>query len=314
MKKKVSLVTGGAGFIGSNLINYLLEQGDEIICIDNLLTGDENNLLRLRNHPYFQLVKQDIREDFEIDNVDRVFHFAAIASPHLYLKDPIETSRINFEGTYKMLELSKKCNAKFLFASTSEVYGKLTNIPITENILGILNTQSTRSCYFESKRAAESLCFDFARKYNLEVRVARIFNTYGPNMSLFDQRVISNFIRLGLRKEALIIYGDGSQTRSFCYISDLIDGLLKFMNSTFSGPINLGSPDEIKINELAKRICQKLKLKKNIKYKLELYDEPKYRKPSIMLAKKILNWEPKIGLDDGLDLTIKSYKNRKSIL
>ena len=309
MARKINLVTGGAGFIGSNLIDYLLKKGEEIICLDNFSSGSIKNLSEFKSFSNFKILNQDVREFIDIDYVDNIYHLASIAAPSNYLNNPIETASINFQGTLNILQLANRCKSKLLFASTSEVYGQFISDPISEDSLGVLNTDSIRSCYFESKRAAESLCFDFSRKYDLQIKVVRIFNTYGPMMSLSDGRVISSFIKMGLNKESFTIFGDGEQTRSFCYISDLLNGLSKLMNSTFKGPINLGNPNQITIKELAYKISNKLNLDINFEYKPQLADEPRFRKPSILLAKEVLNWEPIISIDQGLDLMINYYIN-----
>ena len=303
-----NLVSGGAGFLGSNLIDYLLKRGENVICLDNFSTGSINNLKKFKNYEKFKIINHDVKDFILLEKIDKIWHFAAIAAPCNYLLNPVETSRINFLGTYNMLELAKINNAKFLLASTSEIYGKQTPALISEDSLGKLETNSIRSCYFESKRLAESLCFDYQRKFNLTVKVARIFNTYGPNFSISDGRVIGNFIIQSLRSGPLTIFGDGKQTRSFCYVSDLITALMMLMDSKISGPINLGNPNEIKIEDLAYLISNKINKKVDIHYKPALIDEPKERKPCIDLAKNVLNWQPSIDLDYGLDLTIKFYR------
>ena len=285
MKSQLNLVTGGAGFIGSNIIDYLLKKNEKVICLDDFSSGNIKNLLNFRSNVDFKLVNHDVRKFIEIDNIDKIWHFASIASPFNYLKNPIETSRVNFLGTYNMLELARKNKSRLLFASTSEIYGQVNNRPIKEDSLGILNTNSSRSCYFESKRVAESLCFDYARKFDMKVKVARIFNSYGPNMSLLDRRVVGNFIKQSLNSESLTIYGDGEQTRSFCYISDLIIGLTKIMESSFFGPVNVGNPNEISIKKLAIIISNKLNKNIVFEYRPRLIDEPMNRKPCIDLVK-----------------------------
>ena len=309
MKSQLNLVTGGAGFIGSNIIDYLLKKNEKVICLDDFSSGNIKNLLNFRSNVDFKLVNHDVRKFIEIDNIDKIWHFASIASPFNYLKNPIETSRVNFLGTYNMLELARKNKSRLLFASTSEIYGQVNNRPIKEDSLGILNTNSSRSCYFESKRVAESLCFDYARKFDMKVKVARIFNSYGPNMSLLDRRVVGNFIKQSLNSESLTIYGDGEQTRSFCYISDLIIGLTKIMESSFFGPVNVGNPNEISIKKLAIIISNKLNKNIVFEYRPRLIDEPMNRKPCIDLVKSVMDWEPKVNINDGIDLTINFLKN-----
>ena len=314
MEEINNLVTGGAGFIGSNLIKHLLKKDEKVICLDNFTFGNLENISKLIKNPKFKIIKNDIRHPLDIENINKIWHFASIASPNNYLKSPINTAKINFLGTLNMLELAKKNNAKFLFASTSEIYGNEVNYPINEFVNGILKTQNSRSCYFESKRLSETICFDYARQFNLDIKVARIFNSYGFNMSLSDGRVIGNFLKQSFKSEPLTIYGDGKQTRSFCFISDLISGLEKLMNSSQIGPINLGNPEEIEIKSLAEKICKKNNKEIKFSYQNELIDEPKRRKPCIKLAKKLLNWEPKISLEEGLDLTIDFFKKNRNLL
>ena len=302
-----NLVTGGAGFVGSHLIKKLLNHKEEVICLDNFFTGRKSNLSSVVNNPLFEIIRHDVTEPITLE-VDRIWHLACPASPIHYQYNPIKTSKTSFLGTYNMLGLARRVGARILLASTSEIYGDPEIHPQPENYRGSVNTVGIRSCYDEGKRIAETLCFDYQRMHNVEVRIARIFNTYGPYMLPNDGRVISNFIVQALRNEPLTIYGEGSQTRSFCYIDDLIDGLMNLMNSNYSSPINLGNPEEFSIVELAKLV--KLKINKDLSLikKPLPKDDPTQRKPIIDLAKKELNWYPKVNLHSGLNLTIDYFK------
>jgi len=303
-----NLVTGGAGFLGSHLIDKLMASGQEVFCIDNFFTGRKNNLTQWHDNPNFEIIRHDITEPILLE-VDRIWHLACPASPIQYQLNPIKTTKTSFLGTYNMLGLARRTKARIFLASTSEIYGDPEVHPQPEEYRGNVNTIGSRSCYDEGKRIAETLCFDYQRMHNTEVRVGRIFNTFGPRMLKDDGRVISNFIIQALNKDNLTIYGDGSQTRSFCYVSDLIDGIYKLMNSDFSGPINLGNPIEITIKEIAEIIIKKIEPSLNIIFKPLPEDDPKRRNPDIARAKEILNWEPKIKLSDGLDKTINYFKN-----
>ena len=302
-----NLVTGGAGFLGSHLVEYLIDSGEEVICLDNYFTGGKENITQLLKNHRFELIRHDVVEPIFLE-VDKIWHLACPASPKNYQYNPIKTSKTSFMGTYNMLGLANRVKAKFLMASTSEVYGDPEINPQPETYRGCVNPIGIRSCYDEGKRIAESLCFDYKRMHNLDIRVARIFNTYGPRMQVNDGRVVSNFIVQALMGKEITIYGDGNQTRSFCYVDDLINGLVKLMNSDYHGPINIGNPNEFTINQLASFV--KEKINKKIKFKrVELpMDDPMQRRPDIKLAKKELNWEPKISLDDGLDKTISYFK------
>lgn len=303
------LVTGGAGFIGSNLIKKLISKNEEVICLDNFLTGDLKNLDKFLNNRNLQIINHDIVEP-KYFKINKIWHLAAPASPLQYQKYPIETSKIILNGMFNILELAKINNATLLFASSSEVYGDPEEHPQDESYKGSVNQLSQRSCYVEGKRMAESLCFDYIRTYKIDIKIARIFNAYGPHMQPNDGRVISNFICQALSQEPLTIYGDGSHSRSFCYIDDLIEGLLLFMNSEYSGPINFGNKEEINIEQLSILIKNKLNHKlKNI-YLSKLEDEPTKRLPSLKKVKKLLKWEPKVYLGKGLDLTIDYFKGR----
>ena len=302
-----NLITGGAGFIGSHLINKLLNDGEDVICLDNYFTGSKNNLKNFFDNPNFELIRHDVTEPILVE-VDKIWHLACPASPIHYQRNPIKTSKTIFLGTYNMLGLAKRVNAKFLLASTSEVYGDPEVSPQDELYRGKVNTTGLRSCYDEGKRIAETLTSDYKRIHGLDVRIARIFNTYGPNMSPNDGRVISNFIVQALNNKSLTIYGDGKQTRSFCYVDDLIDGLTKLMQSNYTNPMNLGNPDEFKIIELAEIIKRKISSNLPIEKKELPEDDPIQRKPDINLAIKKLNWTPKIKLNEGLDKTIEYFK------
>lgn len=311
-----NLVTGGAGFLGSNLIDNLMSSGEKVICLDNYLSGRKINLKRWMNNPRFSFIEHDIITPIKIkNNIDKIWHLACPASKTAYKKDPINTSKINYLGTYNMLILAKNFNAKFLLASSSEIYGQPEVHPQTEIYNGSVNCIGERSSYIEGKRIAESLCFDFKRLFNIDVKIARIFNTYGPKMKINDGRVIANFIVKCIRNEPIIIYGEGSQTRSFCYVDDLINGLNLLMKSNYSGPMNIGNPQELKILELAKLISSKIGNDLKIVYEDLPADDTFKRKPCINLANNALGWEPKISLDLGIEKTMnyfrKELKNSK---
>ena len=301
-----NLISGGAGFLGINLTKKLIDNGEEVICLDNFSTSDENNISIFFSNPNFKLIKQDVMEPLDIE-IDRIWHLACPASPHYYLKDPIETSKIIFYGTYNLLKLAQKQNAKFLFASSSEIYGE-SNTPQVEHDNGSVCSISKRSCYREGKRLAESLCFDFYRTFLIDIKIARIFNTYGPYMLQRDGRAISNFIHQAINNQSITLNGTGNQTRSFCFIDDLIEGLIKLMDSTYNKPINLGNNEEITIFELANIIKNKINpnilLIKNPKAE----DDLMRRRPNIKLAKNLLEWEPKVNLENGLNITIDFFK------
>ena len=301
-----NLVTGGAGFIGSNLIDKLIKNGENVTCLDNFTTGNKINIRDWEKDSNFTLIEHDIINPINLE-VDRIWHLACPASPQYYLKNPLETSKSNFLGTLNMLNLAKELNIKIFFASSSEVYGDPFKHPQDESYNGNVNPIGVRSCYEEGKRIAESLCFDYQRLFKTNICVARIFNTYGPKMKYNDGRVISNFINQALNNQPLTIYGNGNQTRSFCYIDDLVECLIKLMNSTFSGPINIGSDEEISINQLGYLINKKIRnynliLKKDIQI-----DDPQIRKPDLNLIKRLINWEPETSLEEGLEKTIKYF-------
>lgn len=312
---KTILISGGAGFVGSNLCSYLVAKGEKVICVDNFHTGSADNLKGL-DPSLLSIIEHDITEPLKIEeSIDEIYNLASIASPQHYLKDPIQTLKTNVIGSLNMLELACENDAKILQTSTSEVYGDPSEHPQKEAYRGNVNPIGVRACYDEGKRAAESLFFDFNRIHGTRIKVARIFNTYGPNMNPYDGRVVSNFIIQALKGEDITIYGEGKQTRSFCYIDDLVDGLYKMMNSRedFSGPVNIGNPGEFTILELAQKIIQKTDSKSELIFCPLPSDDPVKRKPDIGLAKKELDWEPKIKLDEGLDKTIKYYSDLLNI-
>ncbi len=305
--KIINLVTGGAGFLGSHLIDRLMDKGEEVICIDNFFTGNKINLIQWFNNSNFELIRHDITKPITLE-VDRIWHLACPASQIHYQFNPIKTAKTSFLGTYNMLGMAKRVGAKFLLASTSEVYGDPEVHPQPESYRGNVNPIGIRSCYDEGKRIAETLSFDYKRSHDLDIKVARIFNTYGPRMLPNDGRVVSNLIMQGLKNESMTLYGDGKQTRSFCYVDDLINGLIKLMNSNINGPTNLGNPNEITIIELAKIISNKLNINENFIFKDLPLDDPLQRKPVIKEAKDKLNWSPLVDLNQGLEKTINYFK------
>ena len=306
--KKRNLITGGAGFLGSHLAKQLLKKGEEVICLDNLFTGCKSNIQDLFEYREFEFIRHDVTEPITLE-IDNIWHLACPASPIHYQFNPIKTTKTSFMGTYNMLGLAKRVGAKFLLASTSEVYGDPKEHPQTESYKGSVNTTGIRSCYDEGKRIAETLCSDYQRIHGVEVRIMRIFNTYGPNMRFDDGRVVSNFIVQALKNEKITLYGDGNQTRSFCYVDDLINGMILLMESNYQNPINIGNPNEFSIKQLADLV--RTIINPNLKFDYEELpsDDPKQRKPCIKLAKDLLNWEPKIELKDGLIKTIDWFKN-----
>ena len=305
------LVTGGAGFIGSHLIDRLMEQGHEVICLDNFYTGVRRNIVKWLGNPYFELIRHDITEPIRLE-VDQIYHLACPASPIHYQYNPVKTIKTNVLGTMYMLGLAKRVKARFLLASTSEVYGDPDVHPQTEEYRGNVNCIGPRSCYDEGKRVAETLAFEYYREHKVDIRVARIFNTYGPRMLENDGRVVSNFVVQALRGEPLTVYGQGSQTRSFCYVSDLVEGLMRLMNGDFIGPVNLGNPDEYKILELAQVIQGMINPEAELVYKPLPEDDPKQRQPDITRAKTYLDWSPTIPLSQGLKMTIEDFRSRLS--
>ncbi|MHC0063939.1 UDP-glucuronic acid decarboxylase family protein [Nostoc sp. UIC 10890] len=303
------LVTGGAGFIGSHLIDRLMTAGHELICLDNFYTGHKRNILKWLGHPYFELIRHDITEPIRLE-VDQIYHLACPASPVHYQYNPVKTVKTNVMGTLNMLGLAKRVKARFFLASTSEVYGDPEVHPQTEEYRGSVNPIGIRSCYDEGKRIAETLAFDYYRQNKVDIRVVRIFNTYGPRMLENDGRVVSNFIVQALRGNPLTVYGDGSQTRSFCYVSDLVEGFIRLMNSDYIGPVNLGNPGEYTILQLAQTVQNMINPEAQIKFEALPSDDPRRRQPDITKAKTWLNWEPTIPLQEGLKLTIEDFRDR----
>ncbi len=302
-----NLITGGAGFLGSHLAKKLLEKGEEVICIDNFFTGSKKNINDFIKHHNFEFIRHDVTEPIKLE-VDKIWHLACPASPIHYQYNPIKTTKTSFMGTYNMLGLAKRVGAKILLASTSEVYGDPKEHPQRESYKGSVNTIGIRSCYDEGKRIAETLCADYKRVHDVDIRIIRIFNTYGPNMRFDDGRVISNFIFQALRDEKITIYGEGSQTRSFCYVDDLINGMTLLMESDYQYPVNIGNPNEFSIKELADVVRNLINPNLEFEYKKLPQDDPHQRKPSIELAKELLNWEPKVELEEGLLKTIEWFK------
>lgn len=301
------LVTGGAGFIGSNLCARLLDEGDDIICLDNFFTGSKDNIRKFIGNNRFELVSHDITKEYFAE-VDQIYNLACPASPPHYQYNAIKTIKTSVLGIINMLGLAKRCKATILQASTSEVYGDPKIHPQTEDYWGNVNPIGIRSCYDEGKRCAETLMMDYHRQNNVDTKIVRIFNTYGPNMAQNDGRVVSNFILQALKNEDITIYGDGSQTRSFCYVDDLIEGLIRMMNSKLVGPVNLGNPSERTILDFAKLIIKLTNSKSQIIYKPLPSDDPTQRQPDISLAKNELDWEPKIDIEEGLMKTINYFK------
>jgi len=307
--RKRVLVTGGAGFLGSYLCELLLKDGHEVLCVDNFYTGRRANIRHLITHPYFEVLRHDVCFPLYVE-VDEIFNLACPASPVHYQFDPVQTTKTSVHGSINMLGLAKRVKAKILLASTSEVYGDPRVHPQPETYWGHVNPIGLRACYDEGKRCAETLFFDYHRQHNLRIKVARIFNTYGPRMHPNDGRVVSNFIMQALKGEEITVYGDGSQTRSFCYVDDLIDGLVRLMNSPddFTGPVNLGTPYEFTILQLAKLVIKLTGSKSKIVYKPLPPDDPKQRQADITLAKKALQWESTTPLEKGLRKTIQYFK------
>jgi UDP-glucuronate decarboxylase len=304
------LVTGGAGFLGSHLCEKLLERGHEVLCVDNFYTGRKANIAHLMQHPSFEMMRHDICFPLYVE-VDEIYNLACPASPIHYQYDPVQTTKTSVHGSINMLGLAKRLKAKILQASTSEIYGEPTVHPQPESYWGNVNPIGSRSCYDEGKRCAETLFFDYHRQYSwLVIKVARIFNTYGPRMQPHDGRVVSNFIMQALKGEDITVYGNGSQTRSFCYVDDLIEGLIEFMQTadSFTGPVNLGNPQEFSILELAEKILKLTNSKSKIVYQPLPADDPSQRQPDITLAKHTIGWEPLIPLEEGLRRTIRYYK------
>lgn len=309
---KTILVTGGAGFLGSHLCDRLLAQGHHVICLDSFLTGGRDNLLHLKNERNFSLIEQDVIHPVELEHVDEIYNLACPASPVHYQHDPIHTMQTSVIGAMNVLELARRTGARIFQASTSEVYGDPLIHPQTEAYLGNVNSIGPRACYDEGKRAAETLFFDYHRRYGVEIKVVRIFNTYGPRMAANDGRVVSNFIVQALRGEDLTIYGDGSQTRSFCYVDDLVDGFIRLMNSgpEALGPVNLGNPGEFTMLELATQVLRLTGSSSKFSFQELPQDDPKQRRPDITRARELLGWEPNVELEVGLERTIEYFKRQ----
>ena len=305
------LVTGGAGFVGSHLCDRLVEQGDDVVCLDNFFTGDKRNIAHLFGRSNFELVRHDVTFPLYVE-VDQIYNLACPASPVHYQFDPVQTTKTSVHGAINMLGLAKRTGARILQASTSEVYGDPEVHPQTEDYWGRVNPVGTRACYDEGKRCAETLFFDYWRQHRLEIKVARIFNTYGPRMHPNDGRVVSNFIVQALKGLPITIYGEGNQTRSFCYIDDLVEGLIGLMNSEagVTGPVNLGNPNEFTIRQLADKVLAQTGSGSKIELKPLPEDDPQQRQPDITLATKLLDWGPKVDLDSGLDATIEYFRER----
>lgn len=310
MLNKKILVTGGAGFLGSHLCDRLIERGDEVLCVDNLFTGTKANIAHLLSHPRFEFMRADITFPLYVE-VDEIYNLACPASPIHYQFDPVQTTKTSVVGAINMLGLAKRVKAKILQASTSEVYGDPEIHPQVESYRGCVNPIGIRACYDEGKRCAETLFFDYHRQHNLQIKVMRIFNTYGARMHPNDGRVVSNFVIQALQGKDISIYGDGSQTRSFCYVDDLIEGMLRLMDSRpdFVGPVNIGNPSEFSILELANEVLALTNSKSKLIFHPLPQDDPKQRKPDISLAKKELDWQPKVALKDGLVKTIEYFEN-----
>ena len=307
--RKQVLVTGGAGFLGSHLCEVLVEEGADVLCLDNFYTGSRANVQHLLGKPNFELLRHDVTFPLYIE-VDEVYNLACPASPIHYQHDPVQTTKTSVHGAINMLGLAKRTGAKILQASTSEVYGDPEEHPQPEHYWGHVNPIGPRSCYDEGKRCAETLFFDYHRQHNLPIKIARIFNTYGPRMHPDDGRVVSNFIVQALKGESLTIYGDGSQTRSFCYVDDLVAGLIRLMRTEddCTGPVNLGNPDEFQIKQLAERVLALVGSRSKIIYKELPQDDPQQRRPDITLAKAQLNWQPNIALEEGLCRTVEYFR------
>ncbi len=307
--RKCILVTGGAGFLGSHLVDRLLTQGHEVICLDNLFSGTKRNIEHLHDHPRFEFMRHDVTFPLYVE-VDEIYNLACPASPVHYQHDPVQTTKTSVHGAINMLGLAKRLNCKILQASTSEVYGDPTVHPQSEDYWGNVNPIGLRSCYDEGKRCAETLFFDYYRQHNLQVKVARIFNTYGPRMHHADGRVVSNFVVQALRGQPITIYGDGAQTRSFCYVDDLIDGLLKLMDTeeAVTGPINLGNPSEFTIRSLAEEVIALTGSGSKLTYRDLPQDDPQQRRPDISLADEVLDWSPHVPLRTGLESTIRYFR------
>ena len=310
MQSKRILITGGAGFLGSHLCERLLNDGHDVLCVDNFYTSTRRNIVHLLDNPNFELMRHDVTFPLYVE-VEQIYNMACPASPIHYQRDPVQTTKTSVHGAINMLGLAKRTGARILQASTSEVYGDPEVHPQTEDYWGNVNPIGIRSCYDEGKRCAETLFFDYRRQHNLPIKVARIFNTYGPKMLPDDGRVVSNFIMQALQGHDITIYGDGSQSRSFCYVDDLVEGLIRLMNSNeaLTGPVNLGNPVEFTIRELAEKVIAMTSSESKIPYKSLPEDDPTQRQPDISLAIAELGWEPKVSLDDGLEPTVDYFRN-----
>ncbi|NOD29965.1 MULTISPECIES: UDP-glucuronic acid decarboxylase family protein [Ruegeria] len=308
--RKRVLVTGGAGFLGSHLCDRLLDQGHEVLCVDNLFTGTKRNIDHLHNNPRFEFMRHDVTFPLFVE-VDEIYNLACPASPVHYQHDPVQTTKTSVHGAINMLGLAKRLKCKIFQASTSEVYGDPTIHPQTEDYWGNVNPVGPRSCYDEGKRCAETLFFDYHRQMGLEIKVARIFNTYGPRMHPADGRVVSNFIMQALTGDPITIFGDGTQTRSFCYVDDLIEGFIRLMETgaDVTGPVNLGNPNEFSMNELAREVQALVGAETPVSFKELPEDDPKQRQPDITLARTLLGWEPKVQLKEGLHATIRYFRD-----
>lgn len=307
MKKRI-LVTGGAGFLGSHLCERLLKEGNDVLCVDNFFTGNKRNVVHLMDDPFFELLRHDVTFPLYVE-VNEIYNLACPASPVHYQSDPVQTTKTSVMGAINMLGLAKRTKAKILQASTSEVYGDPEIHPQPESYVGSVNPIGVRSCYDEGKRCAETLFFDYKRQHNVDIRVARIFNTYGPNMHPNDGRVVSNFIVQALKGESITMYGDGTQTRSFCYVDDMVDGFVRFMaaGGELTGPINIGNPGEFTMLQLAEAIIEITGSESKIVFQPLPQDDPKQRQPDISLAQRELNWSPTVDLNAGLEKTVKYF-------
>jgi UDP-glucuronate decarboxylase len=310
VSRKRILITGGAGFLGSHLCERALQDGHEVLCVDNFFTGSKTNVEHLLDNSLFEIMRHDVTFPLYVE-IDEIYNLACPASPINYQRDPVQTTKTSVHGAINMLGLAKRVRAKILQASTSEVYGDPMIHPQPESYWGNVNPLGIRACYDEAKRCAETLFFDYWRQHKMRIKIARIFNTYGPNMHLNDGRVVSNFIVQALRGEPITVFGDGSQTRSFCYVSDLIEGLVRLANTAddFTGPVNLGNPNECTIRELATKIVELTGSRSTISFKPLPQDDPKQRQPDIALAKRVLDWQPTVPLAEGLGRTIAYFDN-----
>ena len=308
----VNLVAGGAGFLGSHLIKQLLNKGEEVLCVDNFYTGKKENISELMKNTNFELLRHDVTLPLFVEGIDRIYNLACPASPRHYERDPVQTVKTNVHGAINLLDLAKRLDIRILQASTSEVYGDPLETPQKETYWGNVNVIGPRSCYDEGKRCAETLFNDYKNQYGVDIKILRIFNTYGPNMDMDDGRVISNFIVQALKGKDITIYGDGLQTRSFCYVDDLIDGMLRFMDTdkSFTGPLNIGTDREVPISFIASKIIELTDSKSSIVNLDSLEDDPKRRRPDLSLAKEKIKWNPQVSLEDGLVKTIKFFKSK----